>query len=267
MNETTTMERPKYPRTTRAWARLMGMLADYHAWKVIGLENVPAQGGAVITCTHSLASYDLFVMGCASKSLLGRQAYIVGDDLMFRLPGIAPVLHELGYIPRTNREDVVERLQQGTLIGIAPGGMKESLRSTRKDPYGFDWSDRTGFVWVALKAGVPIVPIVCPRSNEIFTVYDNPLTDWAYRALKIPVPVFRGLGPTLLPRPVELVSVIGAPIYPDVAPDQVQHQDVLRIHRRVVETTRALTDEVLRMSQSDLDRPGARGFPRELYAH
>lgn len=237
----------------------MRLLAKYHSWEIVGVENIPTEGGAVITCTHSLASYDLFIMGCASKRLLGRQAYIVGDDLMFSIPGSEPVLLEMGYVPRVSRERVVERLEQGDLIGIAPGGMKESLRSHRMR-YDFDWSDRLGFVWVAMQAGVPIVPIVCPSSNDIFTVYDNPLTPWVYRRLKLPLPLFRGIGPTPLPRPVELLSVVGAPIYPEVAPEEVQAHDVVRMHGKVVEATRALTEQALEM-RDEPRRPDALRFP------
>jgi 1-acyl-sn-glycerol-3-phosphate acyltransferase len=138
--------------------------------------------------------------------------------------------------------------------------MEESLRDTRSDPYGFDWSRRKGFVWVAMKAGVPVVPIVCPRSNEIFTVYDNPLTRWTYRTLKLPLPIFRGIGPSLLPRPVELLSLVGEPIYPEVAPDQVCDADVDRMHACVVEATRSLTLLALDLDPHSLDPNELRGF-------
>jgi 1-acyl-sn-glycerol-3-phosphate acyltransferase len=222
----------------RVWRRSMRLLASYHRWRVIGVEHVPRSGGAVITCTHSLATYDLFIMGCASPRLVGRQAYIVGDDLMFRIAGLAPLLYEIGLVPG-GRESVIERLRQGNLIGIAPGGMEESLRDYR-NRHLFDWSRRRGFVWVALKSGVPIVPAVCPSAAEIFTVYANPVTDWAYRRHRVPLPVFRGCGPTPLPRRVRLLSVVGEALYPDVAPDQVGEADVERMHRRVVEATACL---------------------------
>jgi 1-acyl-sn-glycerol-3-phosphate acyltransferase len=233
---------------TAAWGALMRLLAKYHSWEVVGAENVPKTGGAVATCTHSLASYDLFIMTYASRRLLGRPIYIVGDDLMFRLPGLGQTLSEIGFIPG-NREAVVERLKQGDLLGIAPGGMKESLRD-RRERHTFDWSKRRGFAWAALSAGVPIIPAVCPNSDEIFTVYGNPVSSWAYKRFKIPLPVFRGVGPTPVPRPVKLVSVVGKPIMPDVAPDKFQDDDVTRLHERVVAATVRLMEEAVQMGDN-----------------
>jgi 1-acyl-sn-glycerol-3-phosphate acyltransferase len=228
----------------RTWRRFMRWLADYHSWELVGAGHVPKRGGAIVTCTHSLATYDLFIMGYASQHLIGRQAYIIGDDLMFRIPGLTPVLEEIAIIPG-GREAAVARLKQGYLLGIAPGGMKESLRGKHRRRE-FDWSDRRGFVWAAALAGVPIVPAVCPSANDIYSVYENPLTEWAYRRFKLPLPIFRGLGPTPLPRPTKLLSVLGPPIYPDVAPDRVTDGDVTRFHARVVQATQAL------MVQADL---------------
>lgn len=231
--------------TTRAYRRAMEWLADYHRWELVGVENVPAEGGAIVTCTHSLATYDLFIMGCASRTLVGRQAYIVGDDLMFRLPTTADALFEIGLVPG-GRESVLERLRDGYLIGIAPGGMQESLKGMGRDA-DFDWSRRRGFVWVSMLSGAPIVPAVCPNANEIFTVYPNPVTSFVYERLRVPMPVFRGIGLTALPRPVKLISVLGAPIYPDVAPDRVTAEDVARMHERVVDSTRKLNEQARAM--------------------
>ena len=40
------------------------------------------------------------------------------------------------------------------------------------------------------------------------------MTSWAYRSLKIPIPVARGWGLSLLPRPVALSHQLAGPFYP-----------------------------------------------------
>ena len=188
------------------------LFAKYHSYQVIGASNIPKTGGVVLAATHSLASYDLFIAALVSREVLGRRLYIVGDDLMFKIAPVGAALKEIGFIGG-GREQVVQRLKDGDMLGIAPGGMKESLRSSR-EKYQFDWSRRMGFAAVAMQAGVPVIPGVGPNADDIFTVYDNPVTPWIYRKFKVPVPIFRGIGPTPLPRPIKLVHYAGKPLIP-----------------------------------------------------
>jgi 1-acyl-sn-glycerol-3-phosphate acyltransferase len=210
---------------------------------VIGAEHVPLEGGVVVVGTHSLASYELFIICHFSEEAIGRKTYIVGDDLMFKIPGLGATLSEIGFIPG-NREDAMRRLAQGALIGIAPGGMHESLRPST-ERYRYDWSRRRGFAAIAMKAGVPIVPTVCPSADEIFTVHDNPVTRWAYQQMKIPMPLFHGRWGIPVPRPIELIHWIGKPIHPDVPPDRVTDADVDRFHARIMSSIEDLVRQAL----------------------
>jgi len=236
------------------WDRAMGAIARYHQCDVIGAENVPKTGGVVVVGPHSLATYDLFVLCHASLKILGRQTYIVGDDLMFKIPMLGKALAEIGFI-RGGRDYAIERLRQGDLLGIAPGGMAEALHQS--EGKRLDWSRRKGFSWVAMKAGVPVVPTACPNADDIYTVYGNPVTDWIYKRFKLPLPVFRGVGPTPWPRKVKLVHLIGKPVFPEAPPERFTDDDVERFHQRIVDATQALVDEGRRIGANpgpDVDR-------------
>ena len=65
-----------------------------------------------------------------------------------------------------------------------------------------------------METGAPVVLAACPRADDVFTVYKNALTKQVYRALRVPLPVVRGIGPTLLPRPIPLTHFLSAPIEP-----------------------------------------------------
>lgn len=226
------------------WARWMAKLARYHRAVVIGAEHLPP-GGALVVGTHSLATYEIFIVTCFSEQVAGRRTRIVVDDLLFRMPGLVPSLEALGFM-RGGREGAIAALRAGELIGVAPGGMRESLRPSR-ERYRYSWGDRRGFAAVALAAGVPIVPLVCPRADDIYTVYDNPLTRFAYRRFHVPVPVFHGRWLTPIPRPAELVFWMGRPIYADVAPDRVSDSDVLCMRDRVSAAVEELVAQALRV--------------------
>jgi hypothetical protein len=100
-----------------------------------------------------------------------------------------------------------------------------------------------------MHAGVPVLPAVCPLADHIFDVYGNPLTDWIYENLRIPVPLFRGRGLLPVPRPVKLVQHVGKPIFPDVAPDQVKREDVERFHERIVVAVSDLMEQARSMGE------------------
>jgi hypothetical protein len=87
-----------------------------------------------------------------------------------------------------------------------------------------------------------VLPSACPNADEIYTVYGNSISDWIYKRFKLPLPVFRGVGPTPWPRKVKLVHLIGKPLYPDVTPDRFTDDDVERFHARIVDATQALVD-------------------------
>jgi 1-acyl-sn-glycerol-3-phosphate acyltransferase len=233
------------------WDAAMRALRRYHQYEVIGAETVPRTGGVVVASTHSLATYENFMLGSVSLELLGRRPLIVGDDWFFRIPLVRDVAREIGLVAG-DRETVIEMLRSGEIIGLGPGGMREAIRSSR-DKYKFDWTGRLGFVWVSMLAGVPIVLAACPGADDIYTVYDSPLTVAAYRRLKVPLPLFRGIGPTPLPRPVKLVHVLDEPIEPPVPPSAVTEQHVARHHAYLVERMTALMDRAIAL-QGDAPR-------------
>jgi hypothetical protein len=69
----------------------------------------------------------------------------------------------------------------------------------------------------------------------------------------LPLLLFRGRGPTLLPRPVKLVHVIDEPIFPSVPPDRVTETDVQRHHELIVERMHALMPHALEISDAKRD--------------
>lgn len=241
-SNTSEVPRPAHAR----WDALMRLLHRYHDYEIVGIERVPRTGGVLVAGTHGLATYESFLLASAGSDLLGRRPIIIGDDLIFRIPWLGRTMREIGLVPR-DRSAVIEMLRRGEIVGVGPGGMRDALRSSRKK-YQFDWTGRLGFVWVSMLAGVPIVLAACPKADDIYTVYDNPITGWVYQRFRVPLPLFRGVGPTLLPRPVKLFHVFGEPIYPPVPPEHVSEADVIRHHQYVVGRMHELIAQTLALS-------------------
>lgn len=220
----------------------------YHDYRVHGLDHVPREGPALIAFHHSLATYDSFLLAVPILDQLGRELKGLADRLIFKTPVLGSVFTGAGFI-EGSRPATRRWLQQGELIGLAPGGMREALRSSR-ERHRFDWTGRRGFVRVAMEAGAPIVLAACPHSDELYTVVGNPVTRALYRRFKVPLPVAFGRRGTAIPRPVRLWHLLSEPLYADVAPDRVTDADVAAQHARVVARMETLMADSLELGRT-----------------
>ncbi len=224
-------------RTVRQLERILHPLARYHRFELTGIEHVPRTGACLLVVHHSLATYDGFLIGGAIWEQTGRMCRALGDDTIFRVPGLADFATRAGIVPAS--PEAGERLlREGHLLAVAPGGMWESLRP-RGQRRSSRWDGRRGFVRLALRTGTPMLLAACPRADDIYTVYPSRLTDAAYRRFRVPVPLVRGLGPTLFPRPIKLVAHLAPLIWPPAwDPEREDAQvDALHAeaHRRMAE--------------------------------
>lgn len=65
-------------------------------------------------------------------------------------------------------ENAASLLAAGELVLVYPGGARETLRDPSQR-YQLDWEGRLGFARSAIAAGVPIVPVACIGSDDLFT--------------------------------------------------------------------------------------------------
>lgn len=187
-------------------------LKDYHKYRVQGLEHIPHHGRAILAISHSFATYDALLLGHEIYQETGRLITALGDNLIFKIPGLARFASLCGVKP-ANPKNGQLLLEQGRIVTVAPGGMREALRPSN-EKYQVRWHKRKGFIRLALLTQTPIILAACPAADDLYSLYESRLTKLFYRYLKVPVPVLRGYGPTLLPRPVILTHYLSEPIHP-----------------------------------------------------
>lgn len=176
------------------------------------MENVPRVGACLLVVHHSLATYDGFLLGGAIFEQTGRIPVGLGDNRIFQLEGLGKLAREIGLVPAS--PDAGEQaLRAGHIVGVAPGGMWEALRPWTERRTS-RWEGRRGFARLALRTGAPVVCAACPAADDIFKVYPNRLTDAVYRRSHWPIPIVRGLGPTLFPRRVKLTGYYARAVVP-----------------------------------------------------
>ncbi|NRA65146.1 MAG: 1-acyl-sn-glycerol-3-phosphate acyltransferase [Pseudobacteriovorax sp.] len=211
-------------------------LRVYHRHEVHGLTNIPQKGPIIIACTHSLATYDMLLLMTAVYQRFTRFPRALIDRAFYKVPKLGELMERLGCIIGTP-ENAKTLLQNGEMLYLAPGGMRESLRPS-DDRYRIVWGKRRGFAKLAIETGSPVILAACPRADDIYKVYRNPVTSWAYRQFKLPIFLARGLGPTFVPKPVKLDHYLSKPIKPPVKKDDPAafKRQVYHFHKKLMST-------------------------------
>ncbi|HVF04365.1 MAG TPA: lysophospholipid acyltransferase family protein [Frankiaceae bacterium] len=191
----------------------------YEKWfrvEARGLENVPSSGGALIVANHS-GTVPLDAYGVALPLLDQHPAHrhlrMLGADLVFRLPVVAPLARKAGHTLACNA-DAERLLSSGELVGVWPEGFK-GIGKPFSERYKLQRFGRGGFVSAALKTGVPIIPVSIVGAEEIYPMIGNLKT--LARLLGLPyvpvTPTFPLLGPLgLVPLPSKWLVEFGEPI-------------------------------------------------------
>jgi len=147
-------------RLAKLGFRVLGQRID-----IIGLEHLPATGGALLAVNH--VGYADFIYGGVAPERLGRRVRFMAKRELFdhRLTG--PIMRACGHI-EVDRADgesslaVAERcLAAGELVGIFP----EATISRAMEIKDL----KTGAVRIAASAGVPLVPLVLWGTQRLVT--------------------------------------------------------------------------------------------------
>jgi 1-acyl-sn-glycerol-3-phosphate acyltransferase len=124
-----------------------------------GLEKIPTRDGAVLVSNHAGAiPSDAPVIMHGIETELRRPVYGLGDYFFRTVPFLGVGWSRVGGVPA--HPDNAYRLlrEQNQLVLVFPEGTKGTAKLYR-DRYRLRRFGRGGFVEIAMRAGVPIVPI------------------------------------------------------------------------------------------------------------
>jgi 1-acyl-sn-glycerol-3-phosphate acyltransferase len=160
------------PEFIRRQLPTIDLLLRYFAPEVRHAERVPAEGPALIVGNHSGIIYmpDMWAVGLAVVRRRGVESPVfgLGYDLLFAIPGVESVIRRLGAVP-AGGEAAEEALRSGGAVVVYPGGDWEACRPWT-DRNKVDFAGHKGFVRLALRAGVPIVPVVSHGAHHSVVV-------------------------------------------------------------------------------------------------
>jgi 1-acyl-sn-glycerol-3-phosphate acyltransferase len=206
----------------------------YHSYRVDGMSKIPEKGRAMVLVNHSLATYDILLLGYTILYKMGRLPYGLADSNFYKNEFTTKLMHKIAMY-EANHENAEDLLRTDNLLLLAPGGTKEAIRSS-KEKFKIIWNERKGFAKLAIKTQSPIILAACPGADNVYNVSESKLTDLAYKFLKLPVPIAKGIGNTILPRPVKLVHYIHEPIIPPYFEGENPPEDMIdAFHLQIVE--------------------------------
>jgi 1-acyl-sn-glycerol-3-phosphate acyltransferase len=192
-----------------------------------GLEKIPTQGGALLIGNHAGAiPSDAPVIMHGIEKELGRPVYGMADYFFRTVPVVGTLWSRAGGVP-ANPDNAYRLLHdQQQLALVFPEGTKGPSKSFN-DRYQLRRFGRGGFVEIAMRAGVPVIPIAVVGSEEAMPVLLR--LPRVAKALGLPYfPVTANLlafGPlgVVLPFPSKFTLRVLDPVTFDVPPDQERY--------------------------------------------
>ena len=229
-------------------------LAYERWWRVraTGLENVPAEGRALLVANHAgVLPFDAAMMSTAIRLLHPEPRWprFMVLDWAFELPYLSYFVRRIGGVP-ANPYNATRLLQQNHLVMAFPEGVKGTGKPY-SERYRLQRFGRGGFVSVALRTRSPIVPVAVVGSEEIYPkVAESRTLARLLRAPFVPItPTFPLLGPLgLVPLPSRWRIEFGPPIdLSDFPPEAADDRSlVLELSEHVRDTIqRTLYDNLL----------------------
>ncbi len=234
--------------------RLWMLASLYFRAEVRGLERIPEEGPVLLVGNHSGGNLtpDTGVFTLAFNTYFGveRRFYQLAHNLILSWPGLG-FLRKYGTVA-ASPENGDEALKSGSALLVYPGGDYEVHRPSWERAK-VDFGGRKGFIRLALKHGVSIVPVVSVGGQEtaLFLTRGEGLAkllrlDRLFRLKVLPVslalPWGINVGDMLghLPAPAKITIQVLPPV--DLRERYGKSPDVDQIYDEVIESMQQTLD-------------------------
>lgn len=228
---------------------------------VSGLDRLPADGRFLLVGNHTqFVGGEILLVPHFVRRAIGRRVRPLADRRFGRWRGFG---HDLmtaygGVVgaPETARE----LMRHNETILVFPGGGREIVKF-KGEEYQLNWRGRSGFARIAAENDYPIVPVGLVGSDDIYkslVTRDSVLgrvcgaistklsgdTDMA-------IPLMRGIGPTLVPRPQRMYLHFGVPIDTSKPTGVADDDWVASVKAKTQQSLQAILAELLAIRAED----------------
>jgi 1-acyl-sn-glycerol-3-phosphate acyltransferase len=187
---------------TRLW---LYFLRSYFRVEVVGLENIPRKGPALIIPNHSgFAGADAVLLTYVIKRATRRRARLMAHRAFFDFSKTLKTVSESFGLRKAGISSGVSVLKKGQLLILFPEGETGNFKPTthRYELQPF----HTGFLRMAIETGAPIIPCFVIGAEESHLNLGNINFSKLIKGLRMPLPV------NFIPLPAKWKIVLLPPI-------------------------------------------------------
>ncbi len=197
----------------------------YFSPQFYGLDELDVTRPALYVSNHTiLGVFDGYPFAIELYLRKGIILRALADSNHWYIPVWKDIIQKNLGVVEASRENCRELMKRGDSIVVFPGGTREVCKK-KGEQYILKWSDRRGFVRMAMEQGYDIIPVAAVGAEETYTVIkdandilNSPFGKFlkfigvAEKYLKngdLMPPVVRGIGDTIIPRPAKLYFSFG----------------------------------------------------------
>jgi 2-acylglycerol O-acyltransferase 2 len=165
---------------------------------------------------HGTASdYRIMMDGMLHKIFpnISEKIRVLAASVLFRIPVAREMATWTGCVDA--RRSVAENiLSRGYSMVVLPGGEAEQIRTVYQKEYIY-LKSRKGFIKLAMRKGVPVVPVYVFGASDYYYTSKTFLAPrlWLQKKLGVCIPLATGLwGSIFVPLPVKTTIVFGEPL-------------------------------------------------------
>lgn len=188
---------------------------------VDGLENLPPDGRFLLVGNHTQAGTEALLIPYLVRRQIGIRLRPLADRRFGNFKGLAAdVFAALGAVVGTP-DAARELMRSDEPILVFPGGGRE-INKASDQLYSLMWKGRNGFARLAIENDYLIVPVALVGGDDVYHVLTSSDGRWARMTKPLAtrmtgdsdmaMPLMRGIGPTLVPRPQRMYLRFGTPI-------------------------------------------------------
>jgi len=217
-----------------------------------GIDEIDASRPAMYVTNHTvlglLDGYPFAVELYLRKGILLRG---LTDSMHHHIPYWKDYLTKrLGGV-EASRENCQALMERGDSLIVFPGGTREICKK-KGEAYVLKWSDRTGFVRMAMKNGYDIIPVAAVGGEEAYTVVKDSndfvkestlgkfmnqtgIMKSVFKDGELFPPIIHGIGNTIIPRPEKLYFAFGKRISTNRYENKIDDKETLELIKNRVE--------------------------------
>jgi len=226
---------------------LKWLFDHYFRVEVQGVENIPPSGGCVVVANHApVLALDGLMIRHAIVSRVRSDARLLLENELYFMPYVGILAQRIGVV-RASQENASWLLSKGCAVITFPEGIL-GISRTFKERYGLKRFGRGGYVRLAIKNGVPVIPAALVGPQNSFPIIWKTSIGAKYFSIPfIPVtPTFPFFGPLgLIPLPLKWKIRFSEPLkfdYP--AGENLDQATVNKLNNQVREIIQKMIDDL-----------------------